>query len=424
MRIPVSIEGPLAPEYLYTLNSLGAYYGHEFVPSDSRTGLHVGAGGVETSREFERLMLSGVTDHRAHFLDEPVIRTKGGDVDNLSTSFYLLACVQEWGGGRRDQYGRFPYEASLQKRFDVAGEDLVSTHYKDLLRRSEIPELDPARLPVRRSRVFLSHDIDSLAHSTTDQLKFAVKRMDLPALMRGVFAAVLRRNDKRDLDRIMRMEEEHDLRSTYFWLTEQDEHDGIPHADYQLDDPRVATLQRVVRERGHEHGLHKSARDGRFADELGHLPAGTIANRYHFLRFRIPDSLREAESSGIRVDASLGFAATPGFRNNYGLPFRPWDPVARRPLNLLEVPLNVMDTTFIYYQRVGAAEARDRILAFLDRSREDRVISILFHNEYLTDGVFGPWLRLYRDLLLYLKEDGWTCIGPRGLVEGYGQTTN
>ena len=421
MKIPVSIDSPLAPEYLYTLNALGAHYEHEFLRTEQRADFHVGRGGVGISREFERLMLSGVCDHHTYFGDEPVIRTGGGEIDHLSTAFYLLACVQEWGSQAEDEHGRFPYDASLQKRFGIAGRDLVSEHYKSLLRCSPATGVDPDRLPAQRSRVFLSHDIDSLAGSTADQLRFAVKRMDIPALIRGVTAAVLRRNDKRDLDRIMRMEEERDLRSTFFWLAVNGDHDGIPHADYRIDGSEVETLQRSVLERGHANGLHKSTLVGGFEEEMAGLSGPTLANRYHFLRFRMPDSLRDAQASGIRIDASLGFAATPGFRNNYGLPFRPWDPAVRRALELVEVPLNVMDTTFIYYQRLGADETLDRVRTFLDRNREDRVISILFHNEYLTEGVFAPWLNLYRDLLIYLAEDGWTSIGPEQLARKYGR---
>ncbi|MBK9566004.1 MAG: hypothetical protein IPO37_12730 [Saprospiraceae bacterium] len=68
-------------------------------------------------------------------------------------------------------------------------------------------------------------------------------------------------------------------------------------------------------------GLHKSSLDYNFITELDHLGFETDRNRFHYLKFSLPDGFDQLESSKIKYDFSLGFPNQIGYRNNFGLPF-------------------------------------------------------------------------------------------------------
>ncbi len=423
MNVRVAISGQLVREYLYTLNALGRHHGHFYELSSDRPHFTIGPTGLRVSPEFGRRYEAGIRAHAQYFRDEPLVRNSDGTIDYLSTAFYLLSGAQEWEGADQrpvsvDSHGRFPFNASVQRRFDFVSDDVVSGYYSNILERIGIDGLSPN--PPKASRVFLSHDIDSLRSSTYTQARFAIKRRDPGALVRMLFSALLRRNDKADLDRIMRWEEAADLRATYFWLTEQHAENDVPHADYDVGATGARTLIEDAAGRGHAIGLHKSATGASVEEELDKLPSTVISNRFHFLKYRLPASFDALEGAGVQLDASAGFAEAPGFRHSYGLPFQPYHHVERRPYEFVEVPLTIMDTTFLYYRRESAGTAWRSIVDLLERHRTDRVIGILFHNEYLAPGVFTPWVKLYRDLLLYLRDNGWSGLAPREIVAAYG----
>ena len=77
---------------------------------------------------------------------------------------------------------------------------------------------------------------------------------------------------------------------------------------------------------------------------------------------------RRSPSSGFAYDSSLGFGGAPGFRAGIAHPFRPWDFEHDRPLDLVEIPLAVMDVTLAEPRYLGLSvkEAERRLLALLD----------------------------------------------------------
>ena len=73
----------------------------------------------------------------------------------------------------------------------------------------------------------------------------------------------------------------------------------------------------------------------------------------------------------LKVDCSLGFAETPGFRNSYGQPFLPYNLSEDRPYRFVEVPLNIMDGTFQRYMKVPVKETATRVIDFFEKNKYD-----------------------------------------------------
>jgi hypothetical protein len=266
----------------------------------------------------------------------------------------------------------------------------------------------------KKSRVFLSHDIDSIHGSFFQDGMWAMKKGRLDILFLLVFREIAGRPGWKNMDAILSLHESHGLKSTFFWLaTNKKGPNGVKNADYQIS--KLSTVLGKTK----NNGLHKSCYPFSFREELEMLPFKTTWNRYHFLKFSLPDAWQDLESAGIMLDASLGFAEQFGFRNNYGLPFRPYNLQTGKPHSFVEVPLTVMDGTFQKYMKVPASDTGNRIIKFLEKHRENCVLSVLWHNTFFSEFKYGGYLKEYQKVLLYLKESGMDSINPGEIISEY-----
>jgi hypothetical protein len=161
-------------------------------------------------------------------------------------------------------------------------------------------------------------------------------------------------------------------------------------------------------------GLHGSytASDtmGRLQAELAELGSRTGGShpdhRFHYLRHRPVDAWPLLERTGLRSDSSLGFAESPGFRAGTAHPFRAWDHAAGRALQLVVIPLALMDATFDerYLDVRDRTERRRRCIEVLDAiGWYDGCASVLVHNDRLCNSADDGWTGLYRDLLRHVR---------------------
>ncbi len=99
----------------------------------------------------------------------PIIEEKSTQVvvnmDVIAPSFYFLSGWQEYYSPHRDKMGRFPYNASIQKKLKIVDIPVVN-YYFDIL-KTAIEKAFKIKLTVdlwgeKESGVFLSHDIDKI----------------------------------------------------------------------------------------------------------------------------------------------------------------------------------------------------------------------------------------------------------------------
>jgi hypothetical protein len=106
------------------------------------------------------------------------------------------------------------------------------------------------------------------------------------------------------------------------------------------------------------------------------------SSRFHFLRFRLPESYRLLEETGIREDFSMGFSAFPGFRAGTSLPFRWFDLKKNQAGNLLIHPFSLMDSSRAFRGKPKMAlldEARRQLHSGIEQGFP---IHCIFHNEH------------------------------------------
>lgn len=346
------------------------------------------------------------------FRTVPAIRTPEGQPDSMAELVYMVNCLQELNPepALLDRFGRFGYSHSYQARFACIEKNLVQEKIDDLCR-------DWGLKAVRqKSRFFISHDIDTLYGSLFQDGFWALRHLQPGALLRLMLWEVLRRPHWRNIDQILKISSEYDIRTTFFWLVNRGMgKDSVQNADYDID--RENELLRRVREAGSVNGLHKSSSDMTLRQEMEKGRIDHPFNRYHFLRFLPHRDWPEVAASGIRFDCSLGFAEHYGFRNSYGRAFQPFDLKAEKPYPFVEAPLHFMDGTFHRYMNIPAEETADIIIEFYEKNSWNCDFSLLWHNTYFSNYKYRPYLQEYKKLVAYFRDSGIACVTPEEIIQ-------
>ncbi|MGZ4462994.1 MAG: polysaccharide deacetylase family protein [Gaiellaceae bacterium] len=351
---------------------------------------------------------------------EQVDRGERPQGDTLAEAFFHLARVEERSGSR-DQHGRFPGSASCLDPLDPPLERLRST-----LR------LDSRPWGGARFAVALTMDVDVPWRWTRRGILGSLVRLKGAALhARGRPAArelralaalpwhKLRGSDPYwRFESIMREERRLGVRSTFFLLAaHRHPADGPSPEAY---DRLRARLVETLRRGGAEIGLHGSYTAADDEEQLAseaqalHALAGELdGHRFHYLRVDPHRNLRPLDRLGFHYDTSLGFADRYGFRAGIAQPFRPWDFAAERPLDLIEIPLAVMDATLAEERYLGlsAAEAEQRLNVLLDwAAGNGGAFSVVWHPDRFDPAQARGWDRLYYRFIAAVKERGGACV--------------
>jgi hypothetical protein len=346
------------------------------------------------------------------------LKLENGNPDYLATAFYLLSCAQELDDSRKDKFGRFPYQESYQKYFSNAEKNMVQFCFDEILK--SINKLSSLKKQTFKSRIFLSHDVDTVYGALMQDGFYAVKKLNIPGIFNIMFSNLLIKPQWLNMDKIMKIETEYDFKSTFYWLVNKGlSKEGIKNADYIYNSPKVQSQVELVTKNGWENGIHKSISDESFEEEIVKLKFKPKGNRYHFLKFKPHHDFAKINHAGIKLDTSLGFAEELGFRNSYGLPYKPYDFKNKMAFNFVECPLHIMDTTLHSYQKLSANEAYNKIISFTEKNAENTILSVLWHNNYFTPYKYESYFVLYKKLLAYFYESKFACITQSQIIEKY-----
>lgn len=415
LQIDIDPSLPLFPELHYTLTQFAV--NKKIKLSFNSNGLRVSdseQAPIQVSKKFAADFTARKFNHLENLRHSGFIELENGQRDYLSTAFYMLACLQEYDTSQPpDRLGRFKFENSYQHTLKLATENRVQFCFDKLAEKIGIPSADTP------SRFFLSHDIDLVYGSLLQDGFYAFKRGRLDIIFRLLMNVGMSRPDWLNIDKIMALESEYDLRSTFFWIVNKGKAGELENADYDFSSGKIQRLIKKVEETGFENGLHKSISSDTFQQELDRFEKRPVSNRYHYLKFSLPQGFDVIEQAGLKLDASLGFAETIGFRNSYGQPYNPFNVKERRAYSFVEVPLHVMDRTFFQYEKMSPKEAKKQVIDFFERNNQNCVLSVLWHNNFFTNYKFKGYLDLYKSILLYIRENNFTTITQEELLTNY-----
>jgi hypothetical protein len=334
--------------------------------------------------------------------------------DLLASVFQMVNSLQEYDAPEYDELNRYQFKTSYQKRLNNVNDNLVQ-HCFDAISKT-------LRLPAKSTptRFFLSHDIDIVYGAIVEDGYNVIRRGRFDLFLKMLVNVAIARPEWLNMDKITALESAADCKSIFFWIVNKGRINAREeNADYRFQSKPIQRQFNAVASQGFENGLHKSLSRDSFRDEFTKYGNVPYANRYHFLKFQLPQAWNDIESAGLKLDASLGFSAEMGFRNSYGIPFNPYNFIERRAFSFVEAPLHIMDRTFFQYKKFSPEQAGAAILDFFERNRTNCVLSVLWHNNFFTDYKFKGYLALYKQILAYISNNKFRTISAREITQQY-----
>jgi len=342
------------------------------------------------------------------------------NVDVLATVFFMLSRWEEIDRTLHDQHARFPASASVaykQGFLDIPVADLYGLLLREWL-KVIVPDWSPVPLHLR---INLTHDIDWIHHfSSPGQFARAAGSALLKRRKPGEFlrqfknlyvqiAAPAQDDYIRSIYRLADHSEAYGFSSRFYVMASES-------SEYQEGyDPSLPALRQCLenlRQRCHEIGIHPGydtlGNPGQLISEKRRLEKALgeniLGGRQHYLRFHVPSTWRHWEQAGLSYDSSMAYAEYAGFRCGTCHPYHPFDVEQDEEMKIQEIPLIAMDTSLRYYQKLSAAEGKNRILVLARRCAEvGGVFTMLWHNTSFSED-WLEWGRMYPDLLSDLSK--------------------
>jgi hypothetical protein len=280
--------------------------------------------------------------------------------------------------------------------------------------------------------VCLTHDIDDIYPPPGHMVLSAahdLARID-PAGAGRQFAWKLlgkKHSPYRNFREIIRLEQEYGGQSSFYFLGDGND---VRRFRYDVED-LAGDLGEIV-DQGCEVGLHGGyytygsleamKEEKRRVEHVLNRPIHGYRN--HYLSFKVPDTWDLLARAGFGYDTTLGYNDRPGFRNGMYHPFRPFSRTTRRPVDIVEIPLTIMDESLFWGNR-PAGEAWPLARRLIDDvAAGGGVITLLWHNNVLAAGFRRPWAHMYQKILQYCREkNAWITSGENvwkwGMKNGY-----
>jgi hypothetical protein len=374
----------------------------------------------------------------------------------LRTAAFLLLREEERHEPHRDEWGCFSGFASRLHELNLLDRPVLNAMADQLAKRVEAWRqrrgVSLERIPRWKDgapfAVALTHDVDWTRRFSLVEAARLVAQAKGPgsyALRHGLsmaFASLVRPPGAIDpywnFDRWTTEESGHGFRSAFYFFSERLDQRHAYDATYRYGDPMqfegmrttVGTMMRRLVESGFEVGLHGSYLSHENAEALtlqrrrleSALRHPVVGLRQHFLRFDVRSTWKAQERAGFRYDTTLGYNECVGFRAGLAAPFHPFDPEARRPHTLLELPLTAMDGVLFRTLKLDSTLASRRLVGHLETVESAGGLAVLLWHPNAADASScAGWWETYQAGLDHLRHRGAWVTSPREITEWWLQ---
>lgn len=355
--------------------------------------------------------------------------------DLFGTVFDLLTFREERESPKRDKHGRFVAHYSPRSAaeilevpaFNEAVATIIAAAHSILKEDSSIFSLDDLLEP---PVIVLSHDCDILSGSDKYTQGIRAARIMMP-LLRGRLPKVtnlwwILRNiltPKRyyfdNIIGIIDLERCLGFTSTLYLLNGTGGRFGARSGSALL--PGLIDAVPANWDIGIHYNYDTFLNTGRFTVQLEELRSLVLADilcgRSHYLRFDPERSFPFLERFGLLYDETAGYPDKIGYRCGVGGCFRGFDTIGNKPLDILEIPMNVMDSTLIQQYGRKSLEAFQNLIRHLKQI--GGALSVIFHPGKFFNPEFPEMLGVYHRMLLECKNAGMRSLNTKDLAEKF-----
>jgi hypothetical protein len=314
------------------------------------------------------------------------------NLDIIQSSFFMLTRYEEvilWDKIIRDSHNRFPVTESIAYKENFLSKPVVNEYIEWLWEW-----ISNFNLGVKRKNWWGEYDFCAgITH-------------DIDKAYNHFWA----------FDYMMELENRYGFKSSFYFMS-----GGTSYLDnfYKVSDEGIISVINKLIESGFEVGLHGSYNSyydfqqlqGEKEELDKYNPDKKYGTRQHYLRFKVPLTWEIQEKAGLLYDTTLTFPSHVGFRAGICMPYKVFDIVQNRELNLYEIPLIIMDGTLATsdYMNLDKEESLFMIKQYIDTvKRYKGLFTLLWHNTSLNFDFWKGWKVVFEGALDYIKYNNGT----------------
>jgi len=330
-------------------------------------------------------------------------------IDIFASSFFMLTRWEEYVIKTRDLHNRFPATASLAYKYDFLKRPIVNEYIEMFWNMLKYLGCNQKRKELKYELV-LTHDVDCIFKWNNFKL-FArnivgdvIKRKNIPLALDNI-KKYFGKSPYDMFDFLMDLSEKRGIKSHFFFMS-----GGTSKFDnnYFINQTFVRKIRNKIRNRGHLLGFHPSYNayndQKQWEKEYSNLSTEILQKvkigRQHFLRFEIPTTWQIWEDNNMKWDSTLTYPEKEGFRCGTCYEYRVFNILTRKKLNLKEMPLEVMETTMVEYQKLLPEIMEKKIIKLITNVKKyNGKFVLLWHNSNLNNEIMKKYKNVYEEIL-------------------------
>lgn len=345
-------------------------------------------------------------------------------LDIVQSIFFLLSNYEELVLTEQEYYdmhGRFMSQNRILYQEKYHDKPLINEYVKQLCGLAEQIGLEKFWNMPSNISVHITHDIDHFFNYST------IEHLQMKYFKRVLFGP--QKNKVIEGNEIINsIEKENSLVSSWFFKARGNSKYDDPQ---KLDNKIFLQFVSELSTRGCEVGYHYSynaATDEVLAEQEANqirkwLRVEYLCGRNHYLRYKMPKSWEIYDRTGIYYDTTQGDAACEGFLRGICIPYKLFDAMKGRELDVWEIPLIVMDTTLRseLYRNYSPQDALERIYELIDCVQHySGVFSLLWHNTSIEGEYWEEWFKVvYKPLMEYFGTNSASCRKGIDIIKKY-----
>ena len=270
--------------------------------------------------------------------------------------------------------------------------------------------------------ICLTHDVDRVRKTKYHSLYYLLKQRRL----HHVNTLLNEKGAYWNFEKIMAIESEHEVRSTFFFLNEQslftdrplrsllNPHEWVRYyASYRVTDPNILDIMKRLDRGSWEIALHGSFESYERKDMLSEekrvlekaLGKPVVGVRQHYLNLEIPSTWGFQREAGFAYDSSYGAHRIVEASDEWMCPFHPFE------TDFLVMPVTIMDR-YLFRMFLSSDLAWKKCQEVLRLARKNHgVVTVVWHSWQFNEKEFPGWTKIYEKLILEGKRmNAW--LGP------------
>jgi len=262
--------------------------------------------------------------------------------------------------------------------------------------------------------VIVTHDVDMIYRSIRGSLKLLLIK-DVPGGLRGLYDSIRSslgfiNNPYDKIQDWIDLENEYGIKSTYFIFAGKRTNNLDPK--YKIGDLKQSL--NLITQSGHELALHTGidCHKGKYIKEskaeLTHACQTEIYGmRPHYLSAFAPLYWHSAAENRMQYTSCLGFDEDMGFYNGINLPFMPFDIEKNSPIDIVEIPIAVMDCGLMGGGKKNCEKSIQKGINFIKKIKDTGGVLVLdWHQRTMYSHDYPGWVDVFKGLVDYAQKNG------------------